>query len=193
VGLVRRGQDPVNGAGGPSNAVVPVLGGSHHYQDVNTVLGNLNGYSQATAIPHTLSHVHNFHATLHEGTTVDDVITLFNSTPRIRVIQGKQDGLTDTAKIAEWYKDMGRLRGDHPEVTIWEEGTQLRGNQVYILFDVHMESIPIPENMDAVRALTEREENAWESARMTDQALDSYLPGFAKEGKLYVPVIGRIN
>ena len=194
--LVRRGTDPPTaGKEGPSNAVVPVLGGSHHYEDVETCLPQLigKGYSVAVAIGHTLSHVHTLELELEKDYSKEKIVELFRNIPRMRVVKGKADGVTDTAKVAELYRDMGRLRADHPEVTIWEEGIQIKGKKLYILFDVHMESIPIPENIDAIRSLKGTVSDGWESARLTDIAMNRYLPGFAKAGNLYIPVKQRIE
>src|SRR3989338_3576300 len=196
VDLVRRGTDPLNAATkGPSNVIEPVLGGSHHYQDVETCMSGLigKGYSMAVATSHTLSHVHMLQVDLEKGTSVEEILKLFDATPRMRVVQGKKDGLPDTAKVAEYYRDVGRLRGDHPEITIWGESVIIRGKKLYLIYDVHMESIPIPENIDAIRALRGTVEDKWKSAQMTDSALEKHLPGFTKKGAIYAPADKRLE
>ncbi|MFH1850335.1 MAG: type II glyceraldehyde-3-phosphate dehydrogenase [archaeon] len=183
--LVRRGSDPVNGDKGPSNAVVPVLGESHHYHDLVTVIpGIAPGCSMAVADPHTLSHVHMLDLTLSREPTREDVYAALDGFPRIRTVDGEADGMGDTAKIAEFYQDIGRLRGDHPEVTAWKEGVIVEGKRMRMPYDVHMVSIPIPENVDAIRALAGNA-GAWESAKMTDRALDKFLPMFSKPDLAY--------
>ena len=187
IDLVRRGSDPVNGDKGPSNAVVPVLGESHHYGDLKTVVYDAaNGSSSAVAIPHTLSHIHMINLELKKDPTVEDVVSALEGFPRIRLFEGVKDGMTDTAKIAEYYSDLGRLRGDHPELIVWREGIGLKGYRLGLKYDVHMMSIPIPETVDAIRALAGRS-TMWESARMTDKALDKNLPLFSKQDDCYFP------
>ena len=155
VALARRAADPVRTNRGPINGVVPVLGISHHGPDVVTVYPELAEkiYSLAVAASFTLSHVHMIKITVEKPMSRDELIELWKKYPRIIVRRGKE-GLHDTAQLVEYYRDLGRPRYDRPEVFIWEEtiDSDSRGN-IYLIYDVHMESIPIPENIDAIRAI----------------------------------------
>ena len=79
----------------------------------------------------------------------------------------------DTAQLVEYYRDLGRLRYDRPENFIWEETIDVTpdGN-CYFIMDIHMESIPIPENVDCIRAMLEMEDDYLKSAYKTDLALE---------------------
>lgn len=176
VSLVRRAGDPLRTNRGPINGVVPVLGVSHHGPDVTTVMPQLKGkiYSLAVAASFTLSHVHMLQVKLKNPPIngKDDVVALWNRTPRIITRKGRE-GLFDTAQLVEYYRDLGRLRYDRPENFIWEETIDLLDDgTLYFIMDVHMESIPIPENIDAIRAMLGMEENYLKSAFITDKALE---------------------
>ncbi|MHA2176027.1 MAG: type II glyceraldehyde-3-phosphate dehydrogenase [Candidatus Hodarchaeales archaeon] len=173
VALARRAGDPARTNRGPINAITPVLGKSHHGPDLVTVIPNLQDriHSLAIAGSWTLSHVHMLKVTLNRSVSTDEVVSLFKRTPRILIEPGKQ-GLFDSAQLVEYFRDLGRPRYDRPEVFIWQEtlSTDSRNN-LYLIYDVHMESIPIPENVDVIRAMLEMESSSIKSVEKTDKAL----------------------
>jgi glyceraldehyde-3-phosphate dehydrogenase (NAD(P)) len=68
-------------------------------------------------------------------------------------------------------KDLGRPRGDMWEVAMWEDVLTVNGNEVYYTYQVDNQAIVIPENIDAIRALTGIIKDGRESIRITDEAL----------------------
>ncbi len=186
VALARRASDPARTNRGPINAIAPVLGVSHHGPDLLTVMPQLKDkvYSLAIAGSWTLSHVHMLKVTLDTTPTKGEVVELFRRTPRILIEPGKQ-GLYDSAQLVEYFRDLGRPRYDRPEVFIWEETLSMDGrSNLYLIYDVHMESIPIPENVDAIRAMLEMETDVMKCVEKTDKALNIYKKG-AYSGSLY--------
>ena len=172
VAIARRAADPVRTNRGPINGVVPVLGQSHHGPDVGTVMPELANklYSNAIAGSFTLSHVHMVRANVKREISREDAIEAFKSYPRIIVGKGS-DGFFDTAQLVEYYRDLGRPRYDRPEVFIWEETIDVENGHLHWMMDIHMESIPIPENIDAIRALMGSESDAMKSVKKTDEAM----------------------
>lgn len=185
VALARRAGDPARTNRGPINAITPVLGVSHHGPDLVTIIPQLTDkiYSLAIAGSWTLSHVHMLKVTLDTAPTKDDVVNLYKRTPRILIEPGKQ-GLFDSAQLVEYFRDLGRPRYDRPEVFIWEETLSVDRSNVYMIYDVHMESIPIPENIDAIRAMLEMESDVVQCVEKTDRSLNIFKKG-AYQGTLY--------
>ncbi len=181
--LIRRAADPARTGRGPINALVPALGPSHHFSDVRTCLPQLHGYSVAVSTPQTLSHVHTLRVRLRQPAAVESIKDHFAGRPRLCLLSGA--GWGDTAQIAEYYRDLGRPRYDHPEVCIWEDSIAVAENMLCLMYDVHMESVAIPENVDAIRAMLCLEPHPWVCAEMTDRAMAAILPGFAKEAECY--------
>lgn len=188
VALARRGGDPTRTNRGPINAITPVLGVSHHGPDLVTVMPQMKDriYSLAIAGSWTLSHVHMLKVSLEAEPKLEEVVNHFKNTPRILIELGRQ-GLYDSAQLVEYYRDLGRPRYDRPEVFIWQETLNLDSRQnLYMIYDVHMESIPIPENIDAIRAVLEMETDVGRCIKQTDDALGiqrsgSYNPEFLNE------------
>ncbi|MHA2365660.1 MAG: type II glyceraldehyde-3-phosphate dehydrogenase [Candidatus Hodarchaeales archaeon] len=184
--LVRRASDPVRTSRGPINGCVPVLtrGSSHQGIDVTTVMPDLKGRIQslAVAVSMTLSHIHMVKVKLaNPPESYKDIVNLWQKTPRIIVENGKEKGLYDTAQLVEYYRDLGRPRYDRPENFIFEDtvGLNEHGYVTWIM-DIHMESIPIPENIDCIRAMMQTEIDPLKCMYTTDKHM-----GIAKDETIY--------
>ena len=175
--MVRRAADPGDSSKGPINAIKPVLKvPSHHGPDVMTVKPEISINSMAVAVPTTIMHLHVIVATLPEGhgLTTESVIEMWSSKPRISIMNGAETGITTTAEVMEFARDMGRTWGDLHEIFVWEDGVKLDGNTLYYFQAIHQESDVIPENVDAVRALMGIETDWKASVKKTDEAIAAY-------------------
>ena len=154
--MIRRGADPGDIHHGPINAIVPVLEmPSHHGPDVQTVLHNVEIFTTALSVPSTLMHVHTLTVDVKKKPSVDNVLELFRNTTRVRVVRNAEH-LRSTAEIIEFARDLGRLRGDMPEICVWQEAVGVISNsynKLLYMQAVHQESDVIPENVDCIRAL----------------------------------------
>ncbi len=170
--IVRRAADPKEVKRGPVNAIVPDPAKlpSHHAEDVKTVLKGLNIVTAAVVVPTTLMHVHIVYARLASKVTREDVLKVFETTPRIVVVEASS-GLKSTADIVEASRDLGRQRYDIPELVVWEESVSVDGNEVMWMQAVHQESIVVPENVDAIRAVAELASRAGDTIKVTDETL----------------------
>jgi glyceraldehyde-3-phosphate dehydrogenase (NAD(P)) len=175
--MIRRAADPGDSSKGPINAIKPVLKvPSHHGPDVMTVKPEIQINSMAVAVPTTLMHVHVVVATLPEGhgLTTESVLSMWNERPRIVIMNGSETGITTTAEVMEFARDIGRKWGDLHEIFVWEDGVKLEGNTLYYFQAIHQESDVIPENVDAIRALMNTEPDWMVSVAKTDAAISSY-------------------
>jgi len=149
--MIRRGADPWDIRHGPINAVVPVLElPSHHGPDVQTVLPDVQIFTTAISVSSTLMHVHTITCECEKTPTVEEVVELFNATPRIRVVYN-ESMVRSTAEIMELAKDIDYHRGDMPEICIWKEAIGVHGNKLLYLQAIHQESDVVCENIDAIR------------------------------------------
>ena len=172
VTLARRAADPGKLSKVPTNSLVPTMGPSHHAHDVNTVSPNLSLVSVSVDCPTTFGHVIQFQVDLRRTADRDQVINVLRALPR--VVVGR--GMRSTAELAEHYTDLGRHRGDWPEIYIYEDSITLCGSTLLAAISVHMESITIPETIDCVRAALNRVVAPWESIAATDRSLGIYQP-----------------
>ena len=160
--MIRRAADPWDIYHGPINALVPhLVVPSHHGPDVRTIIPDVNIFTTSVSVPTTLMHMHSLVVDLDPTVAVlnsqgevagkEEVIEVFQNTARVRVVHNS-DGIRSTAEILEYAKDLGRSRGDMPEICVWSDTVGVWGNKVMYLQAVHQESNVIPENIDAIRA-----------------------------------------
>jgi glyceraldehyde-3-phosphate dehydrogenase (NAD(P)) len=170
--IVRRAADPKEVKRGPVNAIVPDPASmpSHHAEDVKTVLPDLDIVTAAVVVPTTLMHVHIVFAKLATRVTREDIVKVLEDAPRIVLVESST-GFKSTADIVEFARDIGRPRYDVPELVVWLDSITVNGDEVSWIQAVHQESIVIPENVDAIRALTELARTAEDTIRVTDERL----------------------
>ncbi|MGZ7070492.1 MAG: phosphorylating glyceraldehyde-3-phosphate dehydrogenase [Methanobacterium sp.] len=170
--MVRRGADPGQINKGPINAVIPnpPTVPSHHGPDVQTVMYGLDITTIALLIPTTLMHQHNLMVELDSTVSVDDIKDELNNTSRVLVLKAKE-GLDSTAGFMEYAKDLGRNRSDLYEIGVWEESLNIVEGELYYMQAIHQESDVVPENVDAIRALLEMEEDPQKSIQKTNKAM----------------------
>ena len=168
--MVRRAADPWDIYHGPINAVVPVLElPSHHGPDVQTVLHDVNIFTTAMSVPTTIMHMHSLIVDLKKEASATKILDTFRDTTRVRVVRNAEK-IRSTAEVMEFARDIGRLRGDMPEICVWEEGIGVKGRKLFYLQAIHQESDVVLENIDAIRAATGFKD-AKKSIEMTNKAL----------------------
>ncbi|VVB59791.1 Glyceraldehyde-3-phosphate dehydrogenase [uncultured archaeon] len=172
VTLVRRGADPADADTGPINAIVPDPAEvpSHHGPDVKTILPNIDIITSAMVVPTTLMHVHSVGITLSRPATREEVISAFQNASRI-ILVSAADGIDSTAKVMEYARELGRPRSDLYEIAIWKESINVIGDELFWTQAVHQESDVVPENIDAIRAVTGIEKDAHKSIAKTNKNL----------------------
>lgn len=168
--MVRRSVDPNNSKKGPVNAIVPVLKvPSHHGPDLKTVL-DVDIDTMAVAVPTTLMHLHSIIAVLERESTTEEVLGLWEKTPRVNFVSGKE-GMVSTAQIMEMGRDLNRIRSDLNEIQVWKDGVHVVGDHLYYYQAIHQESDVVPENVDCIRAMFSLTTDNMESIGKTNRAL----------------------
>lgn len=170
--LVRRATDPwESDHSGIMNTVVPEPHiPSHQGPDAQTVVPDLDVVTIAAKAAHTQTHNHYWIVEMGREASREDVMEAFHAAPRIAFVRMK-DGVVALNSTIELMKDLGRPRGDMWEVALWEDVLTVNGSELYYTYQVYNEAIVIPENIDAIRALTGTVQNGSESIKMTDEAM----------------------
>lgn len=170
--LFRRGTDPWEShKTGLINTVVPESHiPSHQGPDAQTVLPKLNITTMAARGPFNIGHLHFAMVQLKNSPEKKDVVKALKSAPRLAPIK-TSDGLDSMNAVAEMMRDLGRPRADMWEVVFWEDILSVDDGEASLVYQVHNESVVVPENVDAIRALTGLETNWKRSVAMTDESL----------------------
>ncbi len=155
VTLVRRGGDPAQTDRGPINDILPnpVSLPSHHGPDVNTIFPELAIDTLGLKVPATLMHTHSVNVTLESTPGADDVAELLDEQDRTFLIS-EDAGIDGAGALKEFAMDRGRPRADIWENCIWRESISMEGSDLYLFQAIHQESDVVPENIDAIRAVT---------------------------------------
>ena len=182
--LLRRGTDPWEShTNGMINTVIPEAKvPSHQGPDAKTVIPDLDITTMAGAGPYNLSHIHFAMVETTRPVSLDELRDALWDAPRIAFVRGS-DGLVALNSVIELMRDLDRPRGDMWEVAVWEDALAADEREVYLTFQVHNESIVVPETIDCIRALTGIESDAATSIAKTDAALGitkSFLPRTTK-------------
>ena len=169
--LVRRGGDPAQSGRGPINDTLPdpITVPSHHGPDVNTIFPDLDIDTLGMKVPATLTHTHSINVELTYGADTEEVRELLEKESRLFVIPERL-AIDGSGKLKEFALDSGRPRGDVWENAIWGESLTVEDDELYLFQAIHQESDVIPENVDAIRAVTESADRK-ESMETTDEAL----------------------
>jgi len=149
--IVRRAADLKEVKKGPINSIVadPASVPSHHAVDVKTVLKGLDIVTAAVVAPTNLMHLHTLFVTMKEPPSKDKLMEEFANTSRIVLIRD----ISSTAELFEAARDYGRPRADMPEVMVFADSISVNSKEITFMYAVHQESIVVPENIDAIRAL----------------------------------------
>ena len=182
--LLRRGTDPWEShAGGMINTVVPETKvPSHQGPDAQTVIPDLDITTMAAAGPYNLSHIHLAMVETTQPVSLDELRDALWDEPRIAFVRAT-DGLVALNSVIELMRDLDRPRGDMWEVAMWEDALASDGREIYLTFQVHNESIVVPETVDCIRALTGIEKDGEASMAKTDRSLGitkTFLPATTK-------------
>jgi glyceraldehyde-3-phosphate dehydrogenase (NAD(P)) len=170
--LIRRASDPAETRKGPVNGILPNFQfPSHHAPDVRTIFPDLPITTTALVVSTTLMHVHVNHVRLQRPpASAADVIAAFRATPRFQIF-GSWEQVDGTPQVLEYARDHSSPRGDMMMNVLWENGVYLEGADLRFFQAIHQESIVVPENIDAIRAMCNLADDAESSMAITDMAL----------------------
>jgi glyceraldehyde-3-phosphate dehydrogenase (NAD(P)) len=182
VTLVRRGGDPSETDRGPINDIVPdpVTLPSHHGPDVSTVLPDVPVDTAALRAPVTAMHTHSLNVTLDTAPSTAAVTELLRDQSRVFMIP-ENAGIDGAGALKDYAADVGRPRGDLWENCVWEESVHMEGRDLYLFQNVHQEADVVPENVDAIRALT-TDTPRDESVARTDESLGIGFDSLLSDG-----------
>jgi len=168
--MIRRVVDPKEDKKGLVNGIEPnpIKLPSHHGPDVQSVLPDVNIVTTAFKVPTTLMHVHSVAIELQDSVSEDAVREVLAAEPRIMLINSG-DGFTSTAKVIEFAREL-RMRYDLYENAVWADSIGIVDGELYVTQAINQESIVVPENIDAIRAMLELK-NKEESIKETNRTL----------------------
>lgn len=161
------------------DALEPVVDATEQEAELKVVFHDVISICQARRIVASYTHSHLHMIKLDVAGVVDReaVVVALTSSPRI-LVGTAQDGFRSTADINEFFRDLGRSRGDRWETFVWDESIMIVDQSVYLMLDISPEAVPVPEVVDAVRVIGRRNLDLHSARRHTDRSL-RLLPNLA--------------
>jgi glyceraldehyde-3-phosphate dehydrogenase (NAD(P)) len=98
-------------------------------------------------------HTHSVDVTLQSAPTTAAVRERLAGEDRLFLVP-REAGIDGAGALKEYAMDRGRPRGDLWENCIWAESVNVSGRDVSLFQNVHQEADVVPENIDAIRAMT---------------------------------------
>jgi len=120
-------------------------------------------------VPATLTHTHSVNVELASDADTESVRELLEAESRLFVIPERL-AIDGSGTLKEFALDAGRPRGDVWENAVWGESITVEGSDLYLFQAIHQESDVVPENVDAIRAVTGAADRE-ESITTTDEAM----------------------
>jgi len=65
-----------------------------------------------------------------------------------------KDGFKTTGQLFDYARELGRWRSDLFELAVWEDSIKIIDKELYVYMGVGQEAIAVPENIDAIRAIS---------------------------------------
>ncbi len=170
--LLRRATDPWEShLGGIMNTLVPEpIIPSHQGPDAQSVDPELDVLTMAVKVPQTLAHLHYWTVNLTRAASKDEVLNAFRASSRIALVE-IGNGLSAINAVKEMMADLGRPHDNLYEVALWSDMLKVEGDELFYAYMVDNQAIVIPDTIDAIRALTDRERDAERSIAATDRSL----------------------
>jgi glyceraldehyde-3-phosphate dehydrogenase (NAD(P)) len=170
--LVRRSSDPGEIQKGPVDAIVlhPVSVPSHHGPDVRTVLPQVSISTMAMMVPTTFMHMHAVTMHLRKEPTKAKIVEIIENHSRMGLVRN-DTGISSTAELMEYMRDLGRPRADLWENGVFEGSISIDGRDMCLFQAVHQEAIVVVETIDAIRAAFGTIKDPETSIRKTDAAM----------------------
>ncbi len=170
--LVRRASDPWEShQEGIMNTLVPETEvPSHQGPDARTVIPRLDVVTMASKSSQNVGHLHHWIVELTRTATREEALDAFRAVSRIAFVRAGE-GVAALNVTAELMKELERPRGDMWEVAVWEDILTVEGRELFYAYQVDNQAIVVPENIDAIRAVSGSEREAERSIERTNSSL----------------------
>ncbi|MFA5603068.1 MAG: type II glyceraldehyde-3-phosphate dehydrogenase, partial [Bacilli bacterium] len=163
--------DPGDYHRGLTNALQVETAPSHQALDLMTIMPHIHATGILVHTPVTHGHIITPLVSTKKKMSKDDLISLFQAHPRIRLVR-LSDGFLGNASLFKYARDLGNPRGDMYEIAVWEESIVQSGDDWMFAINIPQEAVVIPESIDAIRAALRMQTTGEEGTQQTNMYLN---------------------
>lgn len=170
--VIRRAAHAADDAASSLDGLQPLLGEPWLESELSATLVGCVPVCQIRRVTasYTHSHLHMIKLDLVDSIGREVLVDSLHAASRI-LVSGPGDGFYSTADIQEFFRDLGRSRGDRWESFVWEDSILVDEKCVYLMQDISPDSIVIPEVIDAIRLKANLDLSLTEIGQLTDRHL----------------------
>lgn len=170
VTIMRRSADPGDVHRGLVDVALVEKVPNHQAKDLMLVMPHIEATGVLVHLPITHGHLISLVVTPKKKISVNDAMELFNSHPRIKVVEIEK-GFNSNTALFKYARDKGNKRGDMYEIGLFKETVVLSGDNLFFTINIPQESVVIPETIDAIRASIPMQEDGLEAVSLTNKYL----------------------
>ena len=164
--MTRSTTDPDTAFKGTPNDLSVTPGQSHHGDDAKRFLPDLDIITIASGAPVNCGHLASIFLDMREDVTDRAVVEALSTAPRSIVLTGGTGSMHDLRRLCG-----SGPRNDCPSVLTWREAVTASGAEVSLFAGIHMESIVIPETLDAMQAMADTASSVGAAMTLSDRVL----------------------
>lgn len=168
--IIRRVADPGDSHRGLVDVALVEKVPNHQAKDLMLIMPHIDATGALVHVPTTHGHIVTLLVTPKADISVSDAIALFESHPRIKVVDIVK-GFNSNAALFRYARDKGAKRADMYEIALFRETVAKSGPNLFFSINIPQEAVVIPESIDAVRAALSLQTDAKEAVSLTNKYL----------------------
>jgi len=168
--IIRRVADPGDSHRGLVDVALVEKVPNHQTKDLMLIMPHVEATGLLVHVPTSHGHIISILATPKKKITVDEALRLFESHPRIKVVEIAK-GFNSNAALFRYARDRGNKRADMYEIAVFKETVVLSGDNLFFTINVPQEAVVTPETIDGIRAALSLQTDWREAVGLTNKYL----------------------
>jgi glyceraldehyde-3-phosphate dehydrogenase (NAD(P)) len=168
--IIRRVADPGDTHRGLVDVAQVEKVPNHQAKDLMLIMPHIEATGALIHVPTTHGHIITLLVTPKKRIEISDAIALFESHPRIKVVDIAK-GFNSNTALFKYAREKGNKRADMYEIGLFRETVALSGDNLFFSINIPQESVVIPETIDGIRAALSLQTDARQAVAITNKYL----------------------
>ena len=170
VTILRRVADPGDTHRGLVDVAMVEPVPNHQAVDLMLIMPHIKATGALVHLPITHGHIITLLVTPKNPISVGKALELFDSHPRIKVVEIAK-GFNSNTALFKYARDKGNKRADMYEVGLFKEMVAKSGEDLFFTINIPQEAVVIPETIDGIRAALSLQTEGDEAVDLTNRYL----------------------
>jgi glyceraldehyde-3-phosphate dehydrogenase (NAD(P)) len=170
VTILRRVADPGDTHRGLVDVAMVEPVPNHQAVDLMLIMPHIKATGALVHLPITHGHIITLLVTPKNPISVEKALELFDSHPRIKVVEIAK-GFNSNTALFKYARDKGNKRADMYEIGLFKEMAAKSGDDLFFTINIPQEAVVIPETIDGIRAALSLQKEGAEAVALTNRYL----------------------